>query len=68
MSKEGGEAVHSSKLQTECRKEHANSLQCIQENYENKNVACQPFFEAYKECRKKEHAAKLEANKKKYGW
>lgn len=57
-----------SKLQTECKVEHANSLQCILDNYTTKDVACAPFFEAYKECRKMEHAAILEANKGRFGW
>lgn len=56
----------SSKLRTDCKKEHAQSLNCIQENYENKDVACQPFFAAYKACRAEEHERRLEANKKSF--
>jgi hypothetical protein len=57
-----------SKLQTDCKKEHADSLQCIQDNYETKDKSCQPFFTIYKECRKKEHAAILEKNKSRSFW
>jgi hypothetical protein len=57
--------VSASKQQTDCRQQQAESLHCIQENYETKNV-CQPFFDAYKQCRKEENDRRLEANSKKY--
>jgi hypothetical protein len=57
-----------SKMQTECRTEQMESLQCIQENYGNQKKACANYFEVYKECRKKEHQAILEANRKRAGW
>lgn len=41
-----------------------NSLQCIQDNYETKDVSCIEYFNAYKECRKNEHAAILERNRR----
>ena len=50
-----------SKFITACANEHRNSLQCIEENYERKEV-CQPFFDAYKECRRLEHQRKMEEN------
>jgi hypothetical protein len=52
--------MHASKLQTDCQQQHRNSLQCIQDNYENKDIACQKYFDLYKECRKNEHASILE--------
>jgi CHCH domain len=57
----------SSKFQTDCSKEHAASLSCIVDNLADKKV-CQPFFEAYKACRKEENKRRLEANAKKYLW
>ena len=50
-----------SKFITACAKEHKNSLECINENYERREV-CQPFFDAYKVCRKAEHERKMEEN------
>ncbi len=32
-----------SKFLTDCKKEHGNSLQCIEENYDRREL-CQPFF------------------------
>ena len=51
------------KFQTDCKKEHQDSLACITDNYGNRDV-CQPFFDAYKECRKEEHKRKLQENAK----
>jgi hypothetical protein len=67
MSTQGGKStkVSASKQQTDCRQQQSESLSCIQENYDTKNV-CQPFFDAYKLCRKEEHARILEENSKKY--
>eukprot|EP00557_Chaetoceros_sp_GSL56_P011728 CAMPEP_0176480076 /NCGR_PEP_ID=MMETSP0200_2-20121128/2084_1 /TAXON_ID=947934 /ORGANISM="Chaetoceros sp., Strain GSL56" /LENGTH=113 /DNA_ID=CAMNT_0017876171 /DNA_START=16 /DNA_END=357 /DNA_ORIENTATION=- len=50
-----------SKFMTDCSKEHRNSLQCIEDNYD-KRETCQPFFDAYKKCRKDEHDRKMEEN------
>ena len=52
-----------SKLQTDCKQQHMNSLQCIQDNYETKDVACQKYFDIYIECRKNERSAILERNR-----
>lgn len=49
------------KFLTNCATEHANSLQCIERNYQNRS-ACEPFFQAYKACRKEENDKRLEAN------
>jgi hypothetical protein len=57
---------HKSKFTTDCKVQHSNSLNCIEENYENKGV-CEPFFEAYKKCRREEHQRKLEMNAKMSG-
>ena len=35
-----------------CASLSQESLRCIESNYENKSV-CQPFFDRYKECKKK---------------
>jgi hypothetical protein len=51
-----------SKLQTDCKVQQMNSLQCIQDHYETKDVACRTYFDLYNECRKQEHAAILEKN------
>ena len=50
-----------SKLMTDCKKKHSESLKCIEENYERREL-CQPFFDAYKLCRKEEHERRLEEN------
>ena len=56
------EAGHQrSKFTTACAQQHRNSLECISDNYERKEL-CQPFFDAYKECRREEHQKKLEEN------
>ena len=56
------DAKGASKLKTDCRAEQRASLQCIEENYENKDQACAQFFENYKKCRREEHERKLERN------
>jgi hypothetical protein len=48
-------------FQTDCSKQHGESLQCIERNYQNRS-ACEPFFQAYKACRKEENDRRLEAN------
>jgi hypothetical protein len=57
---------HKSKFVTDCKVEHSNSLNCIEENYENKGL-CESFFEAYKKCKRDEHQRKLERNAKMSG-
>jgi len=52
------------KFLTNCSEEHMNSLQCIERNYQNRS-ACEPFFQAYKACRKEENQKRLEENEKK---
>jgi len=64
---EASTKTSSTKLNTDCRQQHAASLHCIQEHYEDKN-ACLPFFEAYKQCRAEENKRRLEANAKRYFW
>jgi hypothetical protein len=67
MSTAGGKStkVSASKLITDCKQQQSESLNCIQENYDQKNV-CQPFFDRYKACRKEEHDRILEENSKKH--
>jgi cytochrome c oxidase assembly protein subunit 23 len=48
-------------FQTSCAKEHRESLQCIERNYQNRN-ACTEFFDAYKTCRRDENERRKEAN------
>ena len=50
-----------SKLVTSCSTEHRNSLECINDNYDRWDI-CEPFFQAYKKCRKEEHQRKMEEN------
>jgi hypothetical protein len=56
-------AKDASKLKTDCRSQQRASLQCIEENYENKDIACAHLFEDYKKCRREEHERKLERNR-----
>lgn len=49
------------KFLTNCAKEHGESLQCIERNYQDR-TPCEPFFQAYKDCRKEENDRRLEAN------
>ena len=56
-----------SKFLTNCKEQHAASLQCIQDNYDDRSV-CQPFFDAYKKCRKEERERHLEENAKHVKW
>lgn len=52
------------KFLTNCAEEHSNSLECIERNYQNRS-ACEPFFQAYKACRKLENQKRLDDNAKK---
>ncbi len=45
-----------------CDSARAESLRCIAEHYEDKNTACLKYFEAYKECKKRETEARRMAN------
>eukprot|EP00339_Tiarina_fusa_P003795 CAMPEP_0117042026 /NCGR_PEP_ID=MMETSP0472-20121206/29298_1 /TAXON_ID=693140 ORGANISM="Tiarina fusus, Strain LIS" /NCGR_SAMPLE_ID=MMETSP0472 /ASSEMBLY_ACC=CAM_ASM_000603 /LENGTH=99 /DNA_ID=CAMNT_0004753167 /DNA_START=229 /DNA_END=525 /DNA_ORIENTATION=+ len=54
-------ASTTAKFLTNCSEEHAASLKCIEQNYQNRG-ACQPFFDNYKQCRKQENDKRLEAN------
>jgi len=56
-----------SKFLTNCKEQHAASLQCIQDNYDNRS-ACEPFFAAYKKCRKEERERHLKENAKHVKW
>ncbi|KAL7522623.1 hypothetical protein ACHAWX_007319 [Stephanocyclus meneghinianus] len=62
------DAGAASKLITDCRVQQRASLQCIEENYQNKDAACARFFEDYKKCRREEHERKLELNARNSGW
>jgi hypothetical protein len=63
---EGEKQETYTKFRTDCKQEHAASLNCIHENYQNKNV-CQPFFDSYKECRKAENERRLVENSQRGG-
>lgn len=56
-----------SKFLTNCKEEHAASLKCINDHYDNR-AACEPFFQAYKKCRKVEREHHLEQNAKHVKW
>lgn len=56
------------KFYTDCQSEHSASLECSITNYENKHVVCQPFFDAYKECRREEQKRRRDEMLKKMGW
>ena len=67
QTKKKNEKSGASKLVTDCRIQQRESLKCIEENYQSKDVACAEYFEAYKQCRRDEHQKKLEANAKSSG-
>lgn len=54
---------------TNCTIENRASLQCIERNYQNR-AACNDFFQAYKDCRRKENEQRKAANaeNKSGGW
>ena len=58
----GGIAQH----YTDCQKQHMDSLHCIEQNY-NERAVCQPFFNAYRECRQKENERRKAENASKSG-
>jgi hypothetical protein len=58
-----GTAAH---FLTNCSKEHRDSLQCIERNYQNR-AACDPFFQAYKNCRREENEKVRAENQKQSG-
>ena len=47
-----------------CAKEHAASLNCSIDNYENKDEVCAKFFDEYKSCKKQERLKRLEQNRR----
>lgn len=59
LSKDGRPASTATFL-TQCAREHSESLACIERNYQNR-AACEPFFQAYKDCRKEETEAQRRA-------
>jgi len=56
--------MNASKMRGGCRKLAADSYKCLEKG---DHEACKPFFDAYKECRKDEHAQVLAANGKRFG-
>lgn len=52
---------------TDCKKANLESLACIEKNYSNRS-ACEPFFAAYKECRRAENERRKEDNANKSWW
>ena len=58
---EDGRGQQRSQFYTGCQSQHRESLQCIEDNYENKQV-CEPYFDAYRRCRQEEHKKRLEEN------
>ena len=56
--------MNASKMRGGCRKLAADSYRCLEKGDRD---ACKPFFEAYKECRKDEHARVLAENGKRFG-
>jgi len=64
----GMEKRGASKLLTDCGIHQRASLACIEENYQNKDLACMAYFAEYKNCRREEHERKLEANAKASAW
>ena len=56
--------LQASQYQTDCSYEQRNSLQCINDNYDTKDITCQPYYQAYKDCRKIEHERKLDEKQK----
>mmetsp|Transcript_26786 Transcript_26786/g.57558 ORF Transcript_26786/g.57558 Transcript_26786/m.57558 type:complete len:151 (-) Transcript_26786:1317-1769(-) len=68
ISNKDKKKIGASKLVTDCGIQQRASLACIEENYQNKDVACMAYFEEYKKCRREEHERKLEANAKASAW
>jgi len=58
-----GRDMNASKMRGECRQLAADSYKCLEKG---DHEACRPFFDAYKECRKNEHAKVLAENGKKF--
>jgi len=50
-----------SKLKSECRELAAQSYKCLETKSHHE---CKPFFDAYKECCKKEHEKIIEARRR----
>jgi cytochrome c oxidase assembly protein subunit 23 len=59
-------STNTAKFLTNCASEHGESLKCIERNYQDRS-ACQPFFDAYKQCRKDENDKRKETNAKATG-
>mmetsp|Transcript_12060 Transcript_12060/g.17467 ORF Transcript_12060/g.17467 Transcript_12060/m.17467 type:complete len:105 (-) Transcript_12060:963-1277(-) len=56
--------VAASQFHTSCQTEHEASLECIYDNYHQRE-RCAVFFERYKACKREEHNRILEARKNK---
>ncbi len=62
-NQELGRDMNASKMRGDCRKLAADSYKCLEKG---DHETCKPFFEAYKACRKDEHARVLEENAKRF--
>ena len=61
------EGKQRSKFATDCSIQHRASLECIEDNYVNRDV-CQPFFDAYITCRRDERERRLAKNTSRGFW
>jgi hypothetical protein len=53
---------NASRLRSACTAARQDSLKCLAQN----TTGCEPFFDAYKACKKAEHEALLEARRAKF--
>ena len=60
--------LNASKLRTSCKELAKASYACLEKQTgPDAKTVCQPFFTAYKECRKAEHDGIVEERRKRFG-
>jgi len=65
MNSDVGKDMNTSKLRTNCSELAKKSYDCL-EKCRGDNTKCQPYFDAYKDCRKEEHTKMIAERRAKY--
>jgi hypothetical protein len=66
MNNEVGRDMGASKMRSDCQKFAAESYKCLEKAGVEDRDACSHHFEAYKDCRKKEHTRIVDERRKKF--
>ena len=66
MNEDVGRDLGASKMRTDCAHLAKESYRCLELHGQEDKDACAKHFEAYKNCRKKEHNRVIEERRKKF--